>query len=58
MMGACIVSAALLVSTGLGLFEFGLIVAPIAKATLLVVPAIFTISLAIGFACKRRTWFQ
>jgi hypothetical protein len=58
MMVAYVVSAALLISTSLGLFGLAFIVAPVAKATLLVVPVIFTISLAVGFASKRRTWFH
>ena len=40
------------------LFAFTGIVAPIAKAALLLVPAIFTISLVIGFVFRVRSWLE
>ena len=38
-------------------FGFSRIVAPIAHAAVVLVPAIFTISLIIGFASRRHSWF-
>lgn len=46
------------VITAIGLFGFNDIVAPVAKAAILLVPATFTVSLVIGFASRRRSWFE
>lgn len=44
--------------TVIGLVGLTGIVAPIAKAALLLVPTIFAISLAVGFASRRQNWFR
>jgi hypothetical protein len=41
-----------------GLVDFAWVIAPVAKAALLVVPVTFMVSLIIGFAGKRRSWFE
>ena len=48
----------LAVVTVLGLLDFTGIVAPIAKAAFLLIPAVFAISLVVGFASKRQNWFR
>ena len=45
------------VIAAISLFGFTGIVAPIAKAAILLVPTTFTVSLVIGFASRRRSWF-
>ena len=40
------------------LFAFTEIIAPIAKAALLLVPAIFTVSLVVGLFFRVRNWFE
>ncbi len=39
-------------------FAFTGVVAPIAHATLLLVPTIFTVSLVVGFLFRVRSWFE
>ena len=41
----------------ISLFGFNGIVAPIAKAAIVLVPATFTVSVVIGFASRKRSWF-
>jgi hypothetical protein len=58
MRGAVIVLLTVGITTLIGFFGLTGIVAPIAKAALLLVPAIFTMSLIIGFALRRQHWFR
>jgi hypothetical protein len=48
----------LAVTVIIGLFGVSWIVAPVAKIAILLVPAIFMVSLAIGFVSRRGSWFQ
>jgi hypothetical protein len=48
----------LAIAAMMGFFGFAEFVAPIPKAAILWVPAIFTMSLAVGFASRRQRWFQ
>lgn len=57
MRGVLIVLAALAVIAAVSLFGFFGIVTPIATTAILLVPATFTVSLVIGFASRRRSWF-
>jgi hypothetical protein len=41
----------------ISLFGFSGVVTPIATAAIWFVPATFAVSLVIGFASRRRTWF-
>ena len=56
--GVVIIIFALAIIAVVGFVGFVGIVAPIAKATLLLVPAVFAISLVIGFASQRQNWFR
>ena len=47
----------LAVIAAISLFGFFGIITPIASATILLVPATFMVSLVIGFASRRRSWF-
>ncbi len=58
MSSALIVIFMLTITAMMGFLGITEIVAPIANAALLVVPAIFMISLAIGFASRRQSWFR
>jgi hypothetical protein len=58
MSGAVTLIFVLAITAMIGLFGFTGIVAPIAKAAILLVPAIFTVSLVIGFASRRQSWFR
>ncbi len=58
MLSTIIVFFVLATTTVVGLMDFAWIVAPLAKATILLVPAIFMLSLIIGFALRRRSWFR
>jgi uncharacterized membrane protein YtjA (UPF0391 family) len=42
----------------IGFFGFSGVVAPVAEGAIVWVPAIFTISLIIGFASRWQTWFH
>ena len=53
-----IVLLVLAVTVIIGLFGVSWIVAPVAKIAILLVPAIFMVSLAIGFVSRRGSWFQ
>lgn len=49
----------ILALTGLvAVFGFTEVFGPIARAAVVLVPAIFTVSLLIGFASRRQTWFR
>ena len=45
------------VTATISLFGFTSVVTPVAKAAIWFVPATFAVSLVIGFASRRRTWF-
>jgi len=47
----------LAVIAAISLFGFSDVVTPIATAAIWFVPATFAVSLVIGFASRRRTWF-
>lgn len=47
----------LAVIAAISLFGFFGVVTPIATTTIWFVPATFTVSLVIGFASRRRSWF-
>jgi len=57
MRAVLIVLAVLAVGTAISLVGFFGIVTPIATAAILLVPATFMVSLIIGFASRRRSWF-
>jgi len=57
MRGMELVLILLAFATVLGVFGISWIVAPVAKIALLLIPAIFMISLAVGFLSRRRSWF-
>jgi hypothetical protein len=57
MVGAVVILFVLGITSLIGIFGFGGFVAPVARIVLLTVPAIFAVSLVIGFALRRRTWF-
>jgi hypothetical protein len=57
MRAAAIVLGVLAVTAGVSLFGFFGIVTPIATAALLLIPITFTLSVLVGFASRRRTWF-
>lgn len=40
------------------IFGFAEVFGPVARAAVVWVPAIFTVSLLIGFASRRQTWFR
>jgi hypothetical protein len=48
----------LTVFAAISVFDFSAIVTPIAKATILFVPAAFMVSLVIGFASRKGSWFR
>jgi hypothetical protein len=48
----------LAVIAAISLFGFFGVVTPIATATIWFVPMAFTVSLVIGFASRRRSWFR
>ena len=49
----------ILTLTGLvAVFGFTEVFGPVARAAIVWVPAIFTVSLLIGFASRRQTWFR
>jgi uncharacterized membrane protein YtjA (UPF0391 family) len=58
MLGTAIFCVLVVFSATVGFFGFTGVVAPIAKVALLLVPAIFTISLIVGFASRKRAWFR
>jgi len=47
----------LAVIAAISLFGVFGVLTPVAKASIWFVPAIFAVSLIIGFASRRRTWF-
>ena len=57
MRAVLIVLAVLAVGTAISLVGFFGFVTPIATAAILLVPATFMVSLIIGFASRRRSWF-
>jgi hypothetical protein len=57
MRAVLIVLAVLAVVAAISLVGVFGIVAPIATAAILLVPATFMVSLVIGFASRRRSWF-
>jgi hypothetical protein len=57
MRGAVIIMLVLAFAAAIGLFGFTEIVAPLARVAILLVPAIFMISLVVGFVSRRQTWF-
>ncbi|MGC9997626.1 MAG: hypothetical protein ABSE79_20090 [Terriglobia bacterium] len=52
-----IVLALLAVLAAVSFVGFFSVVTPIATAAILLVPATFMVSLVIGFASRRRSWF-
>jgi len=57
MRAVLIVLAVLAVGTAISLVGFFGFVTPIATGAILLVPATFMVSLVIGFASRRRSWF-
>ena len=57
MRAVLIVLAVLAVLAAISLFGFYGIVTPLATAAIVLVPATFMVSLVIGFASRRRSWF-
>ncbi len=57
-MRAAVIIAFVLGTAGFGYFGFTEMVTPVAEGAILLVPAIFTISLIIGFASRWLIWFR
>ena len=57
MRGVLFVLAVLAVFAAVSLFGFFGIVSPLAAAAIFLIPATFMVSLIIGFASRRRSWF-
>jgi len=57
MRGVLFVLAVLAVLAAFSLFGFFGVVSPVAAAAIFLVPGTFMVSLIIGFASRRRSWF-
>jgi len=55
---ATIIAMVAAISAASYVFAFTGIVAPIARVALLLMPAIFMVSLVVGFASRMRSWFE
>lgn len=45
-------------TTLIGIFGFSEIVAPVARGAVLLIPAIFAISVVVGFAFRKQHWLH
>jgi len=58
MRNALLVAMVVSITGALYVIDIAGIMAPIAKTALLLVPAVFAVSLVVGFATRMRSWFE